>query len=187
MEHQRKIAPSTAAVQLPPILIIDHPSRSDGRRLFEELNTEEFSKEATVRREAQSQSTKHHAGHWQAVAAAAWKALTDEERDDWGQKAKMAGSVKGNADSQENIYEYIMPTVCLPIHFTNYCAYRNQKTIGLSLFQLLKSYTGTGSRQIGNAAFHVLYGFRGKSDKLELGRYAVKSLQYMYSLRYCLV
>lgn len=96
IDQQRK----AASVQLPPILIIDHPSRSDGRRLFEESNTEEFSKQATARREEQGQCSKHHAGHWQAVAAAAWKGLTDEERDNIEQKAKITGSVE-----EGSIYE----------------------------------------------------------------------------------
>jgi hypothetical protein len=106
MEQQRKAAASTApAVQLPPILIIDHPSHSPGR-LFEEL-TEEFSTQATARREAHGQSSKHHPGHWQAVVAAAWKELTDNERDNWEQKAMMAGlSVVGN------IYEYVFLILC---------------------------------------------------------------------------
>jgi len=103
MDQKRKAAP----VQLPPILIIDHPSRSDGRRLFEESNTEEFSKQATARREAQGQCSKHHAGHWQAVAAAAWKELTDEERDNLEQKAKVTGSVIGTAE-EGSIYEYVV-------------------------------------------------------------------------------
>jgi hypothetical protein len=109
MEQQRKAAP----VQLPPILIIDHLSRSDGRRLFEESNTEEFSKKATTRREAQGQCSKHHAGHWQAAAAAAaavWKGLTDEERDNLEQKAKITGSVK-----ERSIYQYVI--IMLHLHW----------------------------------------------------------------------
>lgn len=106
MEQQRN-ASTAPAVQLPPILIIDHQSRSPGRRLFEELNTEEFSTQATACREAHGQSSKHHAGHWQAIATAAWKALTDDEQDDWEQKATMArSSVVGN------IYEYVVLILC---------------------------------------------------------------------------
>jgi len=107
MGQQRK----AASVQLPPILVIDHASRSEGRRLFEESNTEDFSKQATARREAQGQCSKHHAGHWQAVASAAWKALTDEERDNLEQKAKATGFV-----NEGSIYEYVVILLHLPIH-----------------------------------------------------------------------
>jgi hypothetical protein len=73
-----------------PVLVLHEPSATTGRKLFEHANTDKFSEEATQRRDALGQTAKSHAGHWQSIASAAWKALSDEERAQWEEKAHLA-------------------------------------------------------------------------------------------------
>ena len=73
-----------------PVLVLHEPSTTTGRKLFEHANTDKFSEEATQRRDTLGQTAKSHAGHWQSIASAAWKALSDEERAQWEKKAQLA-------------------------------------------------------------------------------------------------
>ena len=73
-----------------PVLVLHEPSSTTGRKLFERANTDKFSEEATQQRDALGQTAKSHAGHWQSIASAAWKALSDEERVQWEEKAQQA-------------------------------------------------------------------------------------------------
>ncbi|KDR78507.1 hypothetical protein GALMADRAFT_209001 [Galerina marginata CBS 339.88] len=131
-----------------PVLVLQEPSTTiTGRKLFEQSNTATFSDEATQRRIALGQSSQTHAGHWQAIASAAWKALSDEKKEEWEEKSRLANGAK---DMTGNIY-------------------RNQENLAFSIYNTLRSTIGTGPHQIGSAAYHVLYGYRDANDALRMG------------------
>ncbi|KAJ2912812.1 hypothetical protein MD484_g7610, partial [Candolleomyces efflorescens] len=149
----RPAADAEPATPSRPFFLLQERSLT-GQKHYESQIRSLVSNEVSAERQSKGLTHKMHASMLSSALSKRWRALTEEERSEWEEKAR------AHSETQDKSH-----------------IYSNQELFLSEITNVLQGACGPGRYQIGNAIFELLYAYRGDDDKLTKGSITIRPSQ----------
>ena len=164
--NKKNTTPGITSGDEKPFFLFDIDPPMTGHDLFRKDSRISINEEVTHRREALCLDNKQHAGLFQTVLKARWDELSEENKAQWNNRAALENTAN-KTQGEGQVFRYVKINLISVRSLNN--LHRNQEEFPALIRKLFGQMIGTGSHQVGSAAFHLLYGFRNIENRLTFG------------------